>query len=72
MARLQNYDGTTCVVAANCQNQIINIDNTSDVAIYSLNTVAATFQLSVNNVGVVNRQTGLNGFSDTMTAWTRS
>ena len=66
---VQNYDGTTCVLAANCQKQIVNIDNASDIAIFNLNTVDVTYMLSVNAQGVVNREDNLNGFSDTMTSW---
>ena len=67
----QNYV-TSCQNSQNCQNQIVNIDSGSDISIYSLNTVDTTWQLSVNMQGVVNRGTNPNGFSDTISAWTRS
>ena len=50
----------------------MNIDNVSDIAIYNLNTVAATYLLSVDNVGVANRLQGENGYADTLTIWTRT
>ncbi|KAI0339777.1 glucan 1,3-beta-glucosidase [Trametopsis cervina] len=61
-----------CANAQNCQSQIVNIDSSSTIGIYSLNTVATTWQLSVNGQGVINRSKNPNGFSDTVSAWTRN
>ncbi|KAJ7929214.1 exo-beta-1,3-glucanase [Mycena leptocephala] len=63
-----NYD-QTCLTAQNCQNQILNIDSTSSVFIYSLATVGTTFQLSLNQAGIVNQATNPNGFAATVTSW---
>ncbi|KAJ7702338.1 exo-beta-1,3-glucanase [Mycena rosella] len=66
-----NY-GQACVTAVNCQNQIINIDSTSSISIYSLQTVGIVNQLSVNQAPVVAASSNPNGFAGTLTAWTRS
>ncbi|KAJ7261315.1 exo-beta-1,3-glucanase [Mycena haematopus] len=65
-----NYD-QTCLTPENCQNQILNIDSASSVFIYSLQTVGTTFQLSVNQAGVVNQANNANGFAATLTSWTQ-
>ncbi|KAF7359302.1 Exo-beta-1,3-glucanase [Mycena sanguinolenta] len=64
-----NYE-EACLTPVNCQNQIVNIDSTSSVYIYSLQTVGTTFQLSVNEAGVVNQANNANGFAQTVTSWT--
>ncbi|KAJ7837009.1 exo-beta-1,3-glucanase [Mycena olivaceomarginata] len=67
----QNY-ATTCETPANCQSQIVNVDSTSSVHIYSLSTVGTTFQVSVNQAGVINQSSNLNGFASTVTSWSQS
>ncbi|PFH50090.1 glycoside hydrolase family 55 protein [Amanita thiersii Skay4041] len=66
-----NYN-QACLDTENCQSQLLNIDSTSTVTVYSLSTVATTFQLSVNQVGIVNQSGNVNGFASTMTAWSRT
>ncbi|KAJ7929194.1 exo-beta-1,3-glucanase [Mycena leptocephala] len=61
----------TCLDGQNCQNQIVNIDSTSSVFIYSLATVGTTFSLSINNAGIINQASNPNGFAGTITAWTQ-
>ncbi|KAF8130464.1 exo-beta-1,3-glucanase [Mycena galopus ATCC 62051] len=65
-----NY-GEDCLTPQNCQNQILNIDSTSSVSIYSLQTVGSTFQLSVNQAGVINQANNQNGFAATVSSWTQ-
>ncbi|KAJ7470265.1 exo-beta-1,3-glucanase [Mycena latifolia] len=65
-----NYD-QACVTPATCQNQILNIDSTSSISLYSLQTVGTVYQLSVNQSPVVNQNTNPNGFAGTLTSWTR-
>lgn len=60
-----------CLTTGNCQQQMVNIDSTSDVKIYSLSTVASAFQLSVNEVGIINQANNINGFASTVTVWSR-
>ncbi|KAJ7636131.1 exo-beta-1,3-glucanase [Mycena polygramma] len=60
-----------CLTSNTCQSQILNIDSTSSISIYSLATVGTTFQLSINGAGVVNQSQNPNGFAATLTAWTR-
>jgi glucan 1,3-beta-glucosidase len=67
----QNY-AQACLPNANCQSQIVNIDSTSSIAIYGLSTVGTTYQLSVNQQGVISASANPDGFQDTVTAWTRS
>ncbi|KAI0051873.1 glycoside hydrolase family 55 protein [Auriscalpium vulgare] len=67
----QNY-ATACVNSTSCQSQIINIDSTSSVSIYSLSTVGTQYQISVNGNGVVSSSANANGFAQTLTSWTRS
>ncbi|KAJ7771686.1 exo-beta-1,3-glucanase [Mycena metata] len=62
-----NYS-QTCLDTRNCQNQILDIHNSS-VSIYSLATVASTFQISVDGKGIVDQADNNNGFASTMTVW---
>jgi len=61
-----------CIDTRSCQSQILNIDSTSSIGIYSLSTVATTYQLSINGAGIINQSSNLNGFASTVTSWTRS
>ncbi|KAJ7929215.1 exo-beta-1,3-glucanase [Mycena leptocephala] len=67
----QNY-AQTCLTPENCQAQIVNVDTTSSVHIYSLSTVGTTFQVSVNQAGVINQSSNQNGFAATVTSWSQS
>ncbi|TFY80464.1 hypothetical protein EWM64_g3546 [Hericium alpestre] len=67
----QAYD-QTCLDTFNCQQQIIDIDATSDISIYSVSTVGANFQLSVSEMGIIPQSANTNGFAQTFTAWTRN
>ncbi|KAJ7684645.1 hypothetical protein DFH06DRAFT_1156206 [Mycena polygramma] len=66
-----NYD-QTCLPLNTCQDQILNIDSTSSISIYSLTTVGTNFQLSINAAGVINQSASPDGFASTVTSWTRS
>jgi len=63
-----NYD-QACLTSQDCQSQIVNVDSTSKVKIYSLSTVATTFQLSVDKVGVINQSDNADGYASTVTVW---
>ncbi|THH06760.1 hypothetical protein EW145_g3870 [Phellinidium pouzarii] len=67
----QDYN-QACLDSNSCQSQIFNIDSGSTVAVYSLSTVAATFQLSVSGTGVINQAANRNGLQSTVTVWTRT
>lgn len=67
----QNYD-QTCDNNFNCQQQILDIDSSSTVSIYSLSTVFSVYQLSINEQGIIPNSANRNGFAQTITAWTRS
>ena len=67
---LQNY-GQDCINTRDCQAQIADVDAISDVNIYSLSTVATTYQLSVDKVGIINQADNIDGFASTVTAWSR-
>jgi len=67
----QNY-GQDCLTPNDCQQQIVDVDSSSSLSIYSLSTVASTFQLSVNEVGVINQANNPNGFQSTVTSWTKN
>ncbi|KAJ7837005.1 glycoside hydrolase family 55 protein [Mycena olivaceomarginata] len=58
-----------CLATRNCQNQILNVSGDSSVYIYSLATVASTFQVSVDGAGVVDQKDNNNGFASTVTVW---
>ncbi|KAJ7093249.1 exo-beta-1,3-glucanase [Mycena epipterygia] len=62
-----NYS-QACLQTRNCQNQILNIHDSS-VYIYSLATVASAFQISVDGEGVVHEKGNNNGFASTVTVW---
>ena len=66
----QNYDTSACEPAFACQSQLINIDTSSSIGIYSLSTVDATWQLSINSQGIINEADNRNGFQQTVTVWT--
>lgn len=59
----------TCLTTSDCQDQIVNIDSDSSIHIYSLSTVGTTFQVSVNENGIVNQSGNVNGFASTVTLW---
>ncbi|EPT02026.1 hypothetical protein FOMPIDRAFT_141879 [Fomitopsis schrenkii] len=63
--------GQACLKDSSCQSQILNIDGTSSLSVYSLSTVGVTHQLSVGGRGIVPSYENQNGFQSTMTAWTR-
>ena len=65
----QNY-AQDCLNTFNCQQQIVNIDAASSIAIYLLSTVASQSMLSVNGQGVVPNSANRNGFAETLSAWT--
>nr|BAE20245.1 exo-beta-1,3-glucanase [Lentinula edodes]BAE44303.1 exo-beta-1,3-glucanase [Lentinula edodes] len=64
--------GQDCLDSNNCQSQILNVDSTSSINLYSVTTVGTTFQLSVNNNGVVNQSGNVDGFASTLTSWSQS
>lgn len=69
--RAQSYS-QNCLNTRNCQAQLVNIDTASTgIDIYSLSTVATTYQVSVNGVGVINQSQNVNGFASTVTSWNR-
>lgn len=61
-----------CLPGLTCQNQMANIDSSSSIAIYALSTVGVTYQLSVNQAGIIPANSNANGFQQTVSAWTRS
>ncbi|THV07925.1 exo-beta-1,3-glucanase [Dendrothele bispora CBS 962.96] len=61
-----------CLDTFNCQSQIMTVDSSSSLHIYSLSTVATTFQLSVNQNGIVNQNNNRDGFASTVTSWSQS
>ena len=67
----QNY-GQACLDTFNCQQQVVNIDSSSSIAIYLLSTVASVSMLSVNGQGIVPNSANRNGFAETLSAWTRT
>ncbi|KAJ3726382.1 exo-beta-1,3-glucanase [Lentinula guzmanii] len=64
--------GQNCLDTSNCQSQIINVDSTSSINLYSVSTVGTTFQISVNNNGIVNESGNVDGFASTTTSWSQS
>jgi len=66
----QNYT-QSCIATRNCQAEIFNIDTQSDISIYSLTTVATTYQLTVGKHGVIDQKDNVDGFASTATVWTR-
>ncbi|KAF8549344.1 glycoside hydrolase family 55 protein [Imleria badia] len=64
----RNYD-QSCLTSNSCQTHIFNIDTASSVAVYSLSTVGSTYQLSVEENGVVHQGDNSDGFQSTLTAW---
>ena len=67
----QNY-AKGCEDTVSCQAQIVNVDSTSSVHIYSLSTVGTTSMLSVNSKGVIAQSNNANGFAETVTSWSQS
>lgn len=64
----QSYD-QACDNTENCQSQIVDVEG-GGVAIYSLNTVFVTGQVSVGGAPVVMASGNRNGLSSTVTVWT--
>ncbi|EIW85435.1 glycoside hydrolase family 55 protein [Coniophora puteana RWD-64-598 SS2] len=63
----QNYT-QTCLANETCQAQIVNTD-LSLPTIYSLSTVGATYQLSVEENGIIYWGGDADGFASTVTVW---
>ncbi|KAF8831744.1 hypothetical protein HHX47_DHR1000965 [Lentinula edodes] len=55
-----------------CQSQITDIDSESSIQLYSVSTVGVQYPISVNQKGVALRKDNINGFAETVTAWTSS
>ncbi|KAJ7303604.1 exo-beta-1,3-glucanase, partial [Mycena albidolilacea] len=66
-----NYD-QGCLATESCQSQMVNVDNDSSVHIYSLSTIGTTWQVSMNDVPIINQDQNLNGFPSTVTSWSSS
>ncbi|KAF9259881.1 exo-beta-1,3-glucanase [Marasmius fiardii PR-910] len=65
----QSYS-QTCLDTTSCQNQIATVDSSSsNVHIYSLSTAGTTFQVSLDQKGIVNENNNVNGFAETITYW---
>ncbi|KZT11300.1 glycoside hydrolase family 55 protein [Laetiporus sulphureus 93-53] len=60
-----------CLDSSDCQSQIINVDSNSSLYLYSLATVGATYQLSVDGAGIIAESDNVNGLQSTVTAWTQ-
>lgn len=58
-----------CLKTWNCQSQILDIDATSSIWFYGLNTVSSENMLSVGGTGVIKQADNRNGFQSTVTAW---
>ncbi|KAJ7760313.1 exo-beta-1,3-glucanase [Mycena maculata] len=66
-----NYD-QGCLTTESCQSQMVNVDNESSVNIYSLSTIGATWQLSINQATIINQDQNQNGLASTVTSWNSS
>ncbi|GAW06330.1 glycoside hydrolase family 55 protein [Lentinula edodes] len=55
-----------------CQSQITDIDSESSIQLISVSTVGVQYPISVNQKGVALRKDNINGFAETVTAWTSS
>lgn len=67
----QNYN-QSCLNTFNCQSQILDVDTGSSVAVYSLSTIATSFQVSLNQQGIINQNGNRDGMASTVTAWSTS
>ncbi|EIN04108.1 exo-beta-1,3-glucanase [Punctularia strigosozonata HHB-11173 SS5] len=68
---LFNYT-QACIADKSCQSHIANVDEGSDIEIYSLSTVGTMWMLSVEGEGIINWSKNRNGFAETATAWAKS
>ncbi|KIM34208.1 glycoside hydrolase family 55 protein [Serendipita vermifera MAFF 305830] len=59
----------TCLDTKNCQAEIATVSDSTSVNIYSLSTVAVTYQLVYNGQQTINQSANINGFASTVTAW---
>ncbi|KAJ3796108.1 exo-beta-1,3-glucanase [Lentinula aff. detonsa] len=68
------YDDYTqdCLDTMSCQPQLLNIDSGSSVTVYSLSTIGAVYQLSVENTGIISQSDNVNGYQSTVTVWSSS
>ncbi|TFY80470.1 hypothetical protein EWM64_g3548 [Hericium alpestre] len=51
--------------------QLVNIDSSSSVGIYSFSTIGVIFQLSVDHKGVIPQSANPTGFAQVFTGWTQ-
>jgi len=64
-----NTYSTTCSNQGNgeaCQGRIVDIENSSGISIYNLNTVGTTNMITVNGNDVAKYADNLDGFVDTI------
>ncbi|KAG9310404.1 glycoside hydrolase family 55 protein [Chiua virens] len=59
----------TCLDTHTCQAHLFNVDSASSVTVYSVSTLGSTYQLSVEERGVVQESDNRDGFQSTLTAW---
>ncbi|KAH8824349.1 beta-1,3-glucanase [Flagelloscypha sp. PMI_526] len=67
----QSYSDA-CSHTYNCQAQVLDLDSTSTVSFYGLNTVGVQYMLSINEAGIIPEGPNRNGFQNTVTVWTRT
>ncbi|KAF5362584.1 hypothetical protein D9757_013312 [Collybiopsis confluens] len=65
-----NYNETCSDNNGVCQSQIIDIDSSSLVQLYSVSTVGVEYLISLDQKGVARDEDNQNGFSETVTVWT--
>ena len=58
-----------CISKRNCQSKILDVDSNSKISVFSLSTVASTFQVSMDGNGIVDQTKNLAGFASTVTLW---
>ncbi|KAF8879271.1 exo-beta-1,3-glucanase [Infundibulicybe gibba] len=66
-----NY-AQACIPTRDCQRHILNIDSGSTITIYGLSTVATKYQISIGGTGIIDQSANVNGFTSTVTAWSRN
>lgn len=64
----QDYN-QSCLSSFSCQTEILDVNLSTSISVYSLSTIATTFQLSVNQQGIINQNRNRDGMASTVTAW---
>ena len=61
-----NWDGTTCTATSSCQENMVDISNSSDIYLWALNTAGSQYLVQYEETSVVPFSVNKAGYCDTV------